>query len=68
MEVQGKIKSIGKSEFIGSNGFEKREIVLTTEEQYPQDILIQFTQGRCWIIYTLGKQSKYTLTYKGVNG
>ncbi len=53
MEVQGKIKSIGKLEFIGSNGFEKREIVLTTEEQYPQDILIQFTQGRCALLDNL---------------
>lgn len=53
MELQGRIKHIGKSEFIGNNGFEKRELVITTEEQYPQHILVQFTQGRCALLDNL---------------
>lgn len=53
MELQGHIKHIGKSEFVGNNGFEKREMVITTEEQYPQHILIQFTQGRCSLLDNL---------------
>jgi len=41
MEVDGKIKLINDLQTFGS-GFEKREIVLTTDEKYPQDILIAF--------------------------
>lgn len=53
MDIQGRIKFIGKSEFLGANGFEKREMVISTEEQYPQHILIQFTQGRCNLLDNL---------------
>ena len=31
-----KIKLIGDTKTYGDNGFRKRELVLTTEEQYPQ--------------------------------
>ena len=30
MEVQGKIKLIGETQTFGSNGFRKREVVVTT--------------------------------------
>jgi hypothetical protein len=30
-----------------SASFEKRELIIATEEQYPQYILINFTQGKC---------------------
>ena len=46
MELQGKIKLIGETQSIGSNGFRKRELVLTTEEQYPQHILVEFIQDK----------------------
>jgi len=35
MEVSGKIKWIDEVRTFGSNGFRKREVVVTTEEQYP---------------------------------
>jgi hypothetical protein len=41
MEITGKIKQIDETKEYGSNGFQKRELVLTTEEQYPQHILIE---------------------------
>ena len=44
MEITGKIKQIGETKEYGSNGFQKREVVVTTEEQYPQHILIEFVQ------------------------
>jgi len=47
MELQGKIKLINKAETFGTNGFRKREIVITTEEQYPQHVLVEFVQDRC---------------------
>lgn len=46
MEVQGKIKMIGETQTFGSNGFRKRELVVTTDEKYPQDIMIEFVQDK----------------------
>ena len=47
MEVIGKIKQIDETKTYGSNGFKKREVVITTEEQYPQHLLIEFIQDKC---------------------
>mgnify|MGYP003134370543 CR=1 FL=1 len=43
MELRGTIKLIGKVQDI-TKDFKKQNMVLTTDEQYPQDILIEFTQ------------------------
>ena len=40
----GKIKVLGDVKTFGDNGFRKREIVITTQEQYPQHLLIEFVQ------------------------
>ena len=53
MEIQGRIKVIFAPESVGANGFQKRDLVITTEEQYPNDILIQFTQQRCDLLNNL---------------
>lgn len=53
MEIQGRIKQIFPSQTMGQNGFEKRDLVITTEEQYPQTIIIQFTQQRCDLLNNL---------------
>ena len=53
MEIQGRIKVIFAPETVGQNGFQKRDLVITTEEQYPNDILIQFTQQRCDLLNNL---------------
>lgn len=53
MEIQGRIKQIFPSQMLGQNGFEKRDLVITTEEQYPQTIIIQFTQQRCDLLDSL---------------
>lgn len=53
MEIQGRIKTIFATETVGENGFQKRDLVITTEEQYPNDILIQFTQQRCDLLNNL---------------
>ena len=46
MKIQGKVKVIGQTQEIGSKGFKKRELVITTDEQYPQDILVEFVQDK----------------------
>ena len=50
MEVTGKVKMIGETQTFGEKGFRKRELVLTTDEQYPQHILIEFVQDKCDLI------------------
>ena len=47
MEVAGKIKWVDETKTYGTNGFRKREVVVTTEEQYPQHILVEFIQDKC---------------------
>jgi len=49
MEVTGRIKMIGMVQEV-SPTFRKREVVVTTEEQYPQHILIEFTQDKCELL------------------
>ena len=67
MEIQGRIKQIFPSQMIGQNGFEKRDLVITTEEQYPQTIIIQFTQQRCDLLDSLqvGQNVKVYINIKG---
>ena len=53
MEIQGRIKQIFATESVGQNGFQKRDVVITTDGQYPQDIIIQFAQGNCALLDNL---------------
>ena len=46
MQVTGKIKLIGETKTFGTGNFAKRDLVVTTEEQYPQMILIEFVQDK----------------------
>jgi Domain of unknown function (DUF3127) len=45
MEVSGKVKVVS-AEIQVSATFKKRELVVTTDEQYPQHIMIEFTQDK----------------------
>ncbi len=67
MEVQGKIKLIGDTKEYGNNGFQKREIVVTTEEQYPQHLLIEFVQDKCSLLdsFQVGQPVKIGINLKG---
>lgn len=67
MEIQGQIKKIFPSEYVGANGFEKRDLVIVTEEQYPQTIIIQFTQGRCALLdnVRVGERVRVYINIKG---
>jgi hypothetical protein len=67
MEVQGKIKVIGETQTFGANGFRKREVVITTEEQYPQSIMIEFVQDKTDLLnnYQVGQQVKININLRG---
>lgn len=67
MEIQGRIKHIDITRTFGGNGFRKRELVVTTEEQYPQHILIEFVQDKCDLLdsYQAGQQVKVSINLRG---
>lgn len=67
MEITGIIKVIGDTNVFGSNSFKKRDLVITTIEQYPNDIIIQFTQQRCDLLNNLqvGQNVKVYINIRG---
>jgi hypothetical protein len=67
MEVQGRIKMVGETQTFGSNGFRKREVVVTTEEQYPQHIMVEFVQDKTDLLnsYQVGQQVKISINLRG---
>tara|TARA_B100001057_G_scaffold470378_1_gene531647 strand:- start:1182 stop:1556 length:375 start_codon:yes stop_codon:yes gene_type:complete len=67
MEIIGKIKWIDETKEYGSNGFKKRELVVTTEEQYPQHILVEFIQDKCEMLnsFQIGNNVKIGINLKG---
>ena len=67
MEVQGKIKMVGDTQTFGNNGFRKREVVVTTEEQYPQHIMVEFVQDKCDLLnnFTAGQAVKISINLRG---
>ena len=67
MEVIGKVKLIGEVQTFGSNGFRKRELVVTTDEQYPQMIMIEFVQDKTDLLnnYKVGQDVKVSINLRG---
>jgi hypothetical protein len=67
MEVTGKIKLINETQTFGASGFRKRELVVTTNEQYPQMLLIEFIQDKCDLLnsYKVGQDVKVSINLRG---
>lgn len=67
MEVIGKVKLMGETQTFGSNGFRKRELVVTTDEQYPQMIMIEFVQDKTDLLnsYKVGQDVKVSINLRG---
>ena len=66
LELKGKVKAIFDKQTFES-GFEKREIVITTEEQYPQDIKVEFLKDKCSILdnYKVGDSVTVGINLRG---
>lgn len=66
MEVTGKVKVVNPEQQVSAS-FKKRELVVTTEEQYPQHILIEFTQDKCDLLssYKQGDAVKVSINLRG---
>jgi len=67
MEVEGKIKKIEETKEYGNNGFRKREVIITTEEQYPQHLAIEFVQDKTDLLnnYNVGQNVKISINLRG---
>ena len=66
MEVTGKIKMVGAEQQV-SPTFKKRELVVTTDEQYPQSIMIEFVQDKSDLLnnVTVGENVKVSINLGG---
>lgn len=66
MEIVGKIKVINQEQQVSAS-FKKRELIVTTDEQYPQHILVEFTQDKCDLLnsYTIGEAVKVSINIRG---
>lgn len=66
MNVIGKIKVINATQQVSAS-FKKRELVVTTSEEYPQVIMIEFTQDKCDILdkYKVGNNVNVSINLRG---
>lgn len=66
MNIAGKIKLIGETKIVG-NGFKKRDLVLLTNEKYPQSILVEMTQDNCESLdrFKQGDEVKVAINIRG---
>jgi len=67
MEILGTLKMVGETVDVGSSGFQKRDCVVTTDEQYPQHILVQFVQDKCNLLsnYKIGDKVNIGINLRG---
>lgn len=67
MELIGTIKMIGETQTFGEKGFRKREVVVTTSEQYPQHIMVEFVQDKTELLdkFKVGQEVKIGLNLRG---
>jgi len=66
MEVVGKIKVVGELETFAS-GFTKKLLVVTTDDQYPQNIGIEFMKDKIDLLngYAVGQDVKVSINLGG---
>ena len=66
MNIKGVIKTINDTQVV-SDKFQKREFVVTTDDTYPQDILIQLTQDKCSLLdsFKVGSPVDVSINLRG---
>ena len=66
MEVQGKIKLVGDIQEI-TDSFRKRELIIVTQEQYPQTLCIEFVQDKMSLLddFQEGEEVKIGINLRG---
>lgn len=66
MELQGEIKKIFEMQTFAS-GYQKREVILVTDEQYPQPISIEFLSDKIDLLdkFNPGDKAKIFINIRG---
>lgn len=66
MQINGTIRVINPEQQVSAS-FRKRELVVTTAEQYPQHILIEFAQDKCDLLnsYKVGDNVQVSINLRG---
>tara|TARA_B100001996_G_scaffold330032_1_gene277996 strand:- start:2480 stop:2854 length:375 start_codon:yes stop_codon:yes gene_type:complete len=66
MEIQGKIKLVGNVQEI-TDSFRKRELVIVTQEQYPQTLCVEFVQDKIDLLndFQEGQDVKIGINLRG---
>jgi hypothetical protein len=66
MNVIGKIKVLNAVQNVSAS-FKKQEVVVTTDEQYPQMIMIEFAQDKCDLLngYKVGDSVDISINLRG---
>ena len=67
-EISGTIKLIGEVQLLGAKqNFQKRELIVTTDDQYPQMICIDFIQDKTDLLndYGIGQEVKVSINIGG---
>jgi hypothetical protein len=67
MNIEGKIKVVGETVAYGSSGFRKRELVITTSDQYPQTIMVEFVQDKVDLLnsFAIGQEVNIAINLRG---
>ena len=68
MDLTAIIKRIEATKTVGANqDFKIRDLIVTTEEQYPQTLSIQFIQGKCDELdkFPVGQKVKIDINLRG---
>lgn len=66
--ITGIIKRIEAQKLVGANNdFKIRDLIVTTDEQYPQTLCIQFVQGKCEELnkFQAGQKVKIDINLRG---
>ncbi len=65
-EITGKLKVKNNTQVV-SDRFSKRDMVIVTEDQYPQFISLQLTQDKCALLdaYQIGDDLKVSFNLRG---
>ena len=65
MNITGKIKVIGETQVF--TNFKKRDLVLVTNEKYPQSVLVEMIQANCDALdrFKQGDEVKVLINIKG---
>jgi hypothetical protein len=66
MEIIGKVKLVNPEQQV-SPTFRKRDLVITTDEQYPQHILVEFLQDKADLLnqVQVGEPIKVSINLRG---